>query len=1548
MGVMGTLLGGRRPSSSANSSVVSAAGSNSERQPPSPESDSSSAPNAAAAMAAVNLGDDIDPSDAAVSGSSDHEQLASWTSLNRPIRPHGGHHHHHRSHRSRGSRQQQLQQQELLPERDEMVVEELMTCGGDIGSRPAPQAAAAAASLPQHQPSQQSQQTQTQTSHPPQGARYSMSANSIDARAYAPASAQAPAVNTAASSAAAALAALPPPGLSGPTSFCFSPPCLALDGPSYVPFDPESKDDSLGGRYLSFLSASGGGAKSIANQPRNVDPPLKSAMTSGSKSQQQQQATAATERRLCVIDLEPFTRQLRREEEEYYESVFGYELEERRDAKQPFVESPMMAADHDCYDDVYMEEDNEDAERAARHGEVVVDFAKQGDVVVDFAKQRPLGSGDRMEGDCRATAPTPMLPISDPRTISQQYVKPLLNLSCPAPIMPPCRPVSPEKLGMQNNLEKSGQRSSTNTNQKITHERPTLATEHAHRNKRREHSASRSAAAVSLQEAGSEHSLSLAERLRRERQRLHSLGVTQFGWSRRDKVGSVDEDEETVRIIVPHRGNIYVQDGIGPDSEGALRILYDKSTLQKAEKQKKSRQRRRDSEEYTATAASRAKDFGAIDPQLSPDGTMVAFVVAGEIYVLGCEADQMTPGNGKRKEEGDTKKMEVDTSISAIGNDGGDLFSPMVPLRVTFGAVVGDDDEEDGEDDEFSACEFEEEEYISDTGTDELSDTEIYNVGVGESLGRATRMQHHRKGRRRRKATHDKKKHRYPRSISHGLADFVAQEEMDRYDGFWWDPSSSGIVFARVDESDIPPFRITHQDKEGGSSSDAPYEDHRYPFAGEANPIVRLGYVKVDRSSVPGAGFSSVYDLSMESMNNNGKMLSDARKNWNATQWFDPPSLASEYLARVNWLPDGTVCAQWQDRSQSLLLLVRLDLHTGKSSILHKEYSDVWINLHHMMKILPRAIHPDEIGGEIATSTRRDIPRELPEGSFSFLFASERTGYSHLYLYTHVAGTEKYVSRASDNNSDDGSGMFEPEVETSAILLRAVSAGPWIVESIVGVDMTNDAVYITGTYDGPLERHLYALPLLGSSARPEKGSGPSGVRRWRKHVPFRISRSDGAVRSAEEMTSPSEERANAAFKLAGIPGPKPPNPIRLTSGSGMHSIVMDKACRLVVDTHSDLDSPTRTCVYALPVGGAFALSDETDPQSRGSIIKEDDVEVQPSKYSLSRVQAMRLLFVCYEAQAGDKMHFIPTKLASIVNRGDLGIPNTGLYPSLSPPEILSFPTSDGTETLYAALYKPDPMLFGPGPYPLVCAVYGGPHVQRVNRSWSQSADMRAQHLRSLGFAVVKCDNRGSSRRGVAFEGAIRKRLGRLEVLDQVAAVRHLVQLGIADPARVGIYGWSYGGYLAAMCLVRAPDVFHVAVAGAPVTSWDGYDTHYTERYMGLPSENESGYNESAVFDHVPNMRGRLMIVHGLIDENVHFRHTARLINRLIAAGKDYELLIFPDERHSPRRLRDRVYMEKRISDYIVKNLLGSPGGAAGGLMRVGGGIGTMGVAAPKL
>lgn len=182
------------------------------------------------------------------------------------------------------------------------------------------------------------------------------------------------------------------------------------------------------------------------------------------------------------------------------------------------------------------------------------------------------------------------------------------------------------------------------------------------------------------------------------------------------------------------------------------------------------------------------------------------------------------------------------------------------------------------------------------------------------------------------------------------------------------------------------------------------------------------------------------------------------------------------------------------------------------------------------------------------------------------------------------------------------------------------------------------------------------------------------------------------------------------------------------------------------------------------------------------------------------------------------------------------------------------------------------------------------------------------------------DNRGTARRGLKFEGAIKNQLGSIDAEDQVTGARWLIKQGLTVAGRVGIYGWSYGGYLSAMSLARFSDVFCCAISGAPVTSWDGYDTFYTEKYMGLPAHNTSGYHSSSIMTHVGKMKGKLLLVHGLIDENVHFRHTARLVNALVNAGKSYELLVFPDERHMPRRHRDRIYMEERIWDFIERNL----------------------------
>ena len=257
-----------------------------------------------------------------------------------------------------------------------------------------------------------------------------------------------------------------------------------------------------------------------------------------------------------------------------------------------------------------------------------------------------------------------------------------------------------------------------------------------------------------------------------------------------------------------------------------------------------------------------------------------------------------------------------------------------------------------------------------------------------------------------------------------------------------------------------------------------------------------------------------------------------------------------------------------------------------------------------------------------------------------------------------------------------------------------------------------------------------------------------------------------------------------------------------------------------------------------------------------------------------------------------------------------------LRPHLAPPELTTIPSADGAVTLHVALYRPS-KAFGTGPWPLVVFVYGGPHVQLVRKQWTTTADLRAQRLRSQGFLVLKLDNRGSARRGKEFEAALYRKMGSIELLDQKAGVDWAVGRGLADPKRVGIVGWSYGGYMSAMALAKMPGTFAAAVAGAPVTSWDGYDTHYTERYMGLPEENEEGYRDGSVMEHASKIEGRLMLVHGCLDENVHFRHTARLVTALIHARKTYQLLAFPDERHLPRGHADRVYMEERIEAFLT-------------------------------
>ena len=252
---------------------------------------------------------------------------------------------------------------------------------------------------------------------------------------------------------------------------------------------------------------------------------------------------------------------------------------------------------------------------------------------------------------------------------------------------------------------------------------------------------------------------------------------------------------------------------------------------------------------------------------------------------------------------------------------------------------------------------------------------------------------------------------------------------------------------------------------------------------------------------------------------------------------------------------------------------------------------------------------------------------------------------------------------------------------------------------------------------------------------------------------------------------------------------------------------------------------------------------------------------------------------------------------------------------LNPPELRTFSAADGT-TLYGALYRPE----GSGPHPLLVAVYGGPHAQTVLDAWGLTVDLRAQYLAQQGYLVLKLDNRGMAGRGLEFEAHLHRHMGTIEVDDQAAAVEHLAAEGLADIERVGVYGWSYGGYMTVMSMLRRPDLFKVGVSGAPVSDWDGYDTGYTERYMGTPQNNAEGYREGSLLTHADKLQGQLLLIHGGVDENVHFRHTARLITALTAADRDYDLLMFPEERHMPRDQAGLEYQERRVARYFDRHL----------------------------
>lgn len=456
------------------------------------------------------------------------------------------------------------------------------------------------------------------------------------------------------------------------------------------------------------------------------------------------------------------------------------------------------------------------------------------------------------------------------------------------------------------------------------------------------------------------------------------------------------------------------------------------------------------------------------------------------------------------------------------------------------------------------------------------------------------------------------------------------------------------------------------------------------------------------------------------------------------TTWLAEDPAIERYHARIGFSEDGaSLFVVTLSRDQKTKSVLVVDPKSGASRTLATETDPAWVPL-----------------GE-----------GRPAGKDGWLWTVVREGHSHLEL-----------------------------VEVQSGKRRALTQGAWDVERIAAVDGAHDRIFFVGTKDGPLERHLYAVPLHGGT------------------------------------------------------------PTRLTDEPGVHHVEVASDGHAFVDVHSALD---------------------------------------------------RLPQAWLKDGAGKPVVALPVKRDADLDSLRLRSPE---------PVDLAGPSG---ERLHGLLLTPRTLVPGEK-HPAVVMVYGGPGVQTVQNRWS--ARLHWQHLADRGFVVFQLDNRGSAGRGHDFESALHGKMGEVELADQLAGRAWLASQPFVDPGRIGIYGHSYGGFMAALAMLKAPGAFRAGVAASPVTDWRGYDAAYTDRYMGLGAAAESGFAGADLRTLATNLEGRLFLIHGLLDENVHYDHTANLATALVAANEDFEMLVLSDERHGYRNPATRAYVMRRITDFLVDSL----------------------------
>ncbi|BBE19939.1 dipeptidyl peptidase IV [Aquipluma nitroreducens] len=250
--------------------------------------------------------------------------------------------------------------------------------------------------------------------------------------------------------------------------------------------------------------------------------------------------------------------------------------------------------------------------------------------------------------------------------------------------------------------------------------------------------------------------------------------------------------------------------------------------------------------------------------------------------------------------------------------------------------------------------------------------------------------------------------------------------------------------------------------------------------------------------------------------------------------------------------------------------------------------------------------------------------------------------------------------------------------------------------------------------------------------------------------------------------------------------------------------------------------------------------------------------------------------------------------------------------------VFTIKAADGATDLYCRMIKPNN--FDPAKkYPVIVYVYGGPHAQLVNKTWQNDARWWQYYMASKGYIAFTVDSRGSENRGKSFENVIHRQLGIIETADQMKGIDYLKSLPYIDANRIGVHGWSYGGFMTLNLKLKYPETFKVAVAGGPVVDWSMYEVMYGERYMDTPQENPEGYKDANMLNYVDKLSGKLMIIHGAQDQTVVMQQSMQFLKKCIDLNKQVDFFVYPTHEHNVRGI-DRIHLMEKVSNYFQENL----------------------------